>query len=593
VRNNHEAIAFAWVGLAVVLLGAAKNAAAIELPDQYFRLMEAELPLIEKNLISGPTADPGALERQGRLLPGAVLAAAVLYASPHPANRSHGDHGMLERAWKLGDLLAVECEQARFRELLNSPWGTYLWMEAYRLLAHDLGADRRQRWRGDLVQEVQDVFEQMAPRIDFPRYQSPYIRTSTNHYSLWASTVYLAGREFGNEAWTRAGAAVMHRLASAEQTADGYWGELTDSGPATAYNALTLSAVGLYWEHSRDPAALEAIRRATVFHMAFTWPDGTPVETINGRNRHSSVSPWAHFAFSHSAAGRAYARFLTGFFAEAKLGGRDGGVAQTLGRIAQNALYYHAGPAAVIPQQEDSYVRVMSVPAGIRKTGRWVVCLSGLIYPPVSNQFMLDRQGHVSIFHEKLGLIITGANSKHQPELATFVERTTGQKRNIPLSSRLRQSDERDRLGLAYETCFAELEIPAPRAAALPFRVTVIETSPNRLEELTLTLQLCLKAGEDLETARSRTRLSAARLELGPAEIGGRIRHHGWTVRLDPGARLTWPVYPFNPYTNAPETDLRYAVGALSLPVKVETPPPGQGFAWRRQVVAFELEANP
>ena len=114
----------------------------------------------------------------------------------------------------------------------------------------------------------------------------------------------------------------------------------------------------------------------------------------------------------------------------------------------------------------------MKVPAGIRKTGPWTVCLSGLIDAPIDSQFTLDRQGHLSIYHEKLGLIITGANSKHQPELATFLEKTKDSVTTIPLSSRLRMSDERDRLGLGYSTFFAEAEVPPPdrRAAAVPLR---------------------------------------------------------------------------------------------------------------------------
>jgi hypothetical protein len=579
-----------WAGLSTVVLGLAMSPArAVELPDQYFRLMEAELPLIEQRLVTDPAADPRILQDQGRLLPGAVLAAAVLYARPHPANRSHGDRRRLDLARKLGDLLAVESEQGRFTRLLNSPWGTYLWLEAYRLLEPDLGAERRDRWGRSLKKEVQDVFDQMAPRADFPRYQSPYIRTSTNHYSLWASTVYLAGRVFQNREWEDLGARIMHRLAAEEQTPDGYWGELTDHGPATGYNALTTSGVALYWEHSGDPAAREAIRRATEFHLAFTWPDGTPVETINGRNRHWNVSPWAHFAFSHSPEGRGLAQFLTGFFREGKLAGSEGGVAQTLGRIAQNALYYHEGPRAPIPQVQSRYVRQMTVPAGIRKTGPWVVCVSGLIDPPVANQFMLDRQGHLSLFHEKLGLIVTGAGSRHQPELATFLEKTGGQTHHIPLSSRLRMSDERDRLGLAYETFFAELEVPTPGERAVPFRFTVIETNPNRALDVTLTLQLGLAAGEVLETARSRTVLGPTPIALGPETLGGTIRHRGWTMTVDPAARLTWPVYPFNPYSNGPETDLRYAVGALSVPVKLQQPAEG-AFAWRRQEIAFAIE---
>jgi hypothetical protein len=111
------------------------------------------------------------------------------------------------------------------------------------------------------------------------------------------------------------------------------------------------------------------------------------------------------------------------------------------------------------------------------------------------------------------------------------------------------------------------------------------------MEDVTLTLQLCLKAGEVLETGRSRTVLGATRIELGPDAIGGTIRHHGWTLKVDPTARLIWPVSPFNPYSNGPETDLRYAVGALSVPVHVKRPAEGT-LPWRRQEIRFEVEVE-
>jgi len=588
--HRNKALPYALVSAALISV-VARPAPAAELPEKYFRLMEAELSLIEKQLVRDSAADPKVLEAQGRILPGALMAAAVLYAKPHPANRAHGDRPMLDLAIALGDLFATESEQGRYQKILNDDWGTYMWLEAYRLLMPKLGTERQDRWRRALRHDVQQVFDEMLPRVDFPRYQSPYIRTSTNHFSLWASTVYLAGRVFQQEEWKRVGGRVLHRLASEEQTPDGYWGELTDNGPATGYNALTTSGVALYWEHSGDTAALEAVRRATSFQIDFTWPDGTLVETINGRNRHGTVSPWAHFAFSNFADGRGYARFLTGFFKEGALQERSRGVAQNLGRIAQNALYYHEGPCDAIPQERPAYVHQMTVAAGIRKTGPWTACLSGLIDPPVANQFVLDRQGHLSIFHERCGLIITGANSKHQAELATLLEKTAAGTRCVPLSSRLFLSAEQDRLALAYDTVFCELDLRAPSATKMPFRFTIIEANPKRLEELTLTLQLCLKPGKLLETARSRRIVGPTRIELGPEEIGGVIRHGGWTLKVDPSARLVWPVYPFNPYSNGPETELRYAVGALSIPIELKRPADG-ALPWRRQEVAFELAVN-
>jgi hypothetical protein len=75
-------------------------------------------------------------------------------------------------------------------------------------------------------------------------------------------------------------------------------------------------------------------------------------------------------------------------------------------------------------------------------------------------------------------------------------------------------------------------------------------------------------AGEALATVKKKILLDEKRVELGPDEIGGRPRHRDWAMQVDPAARLVWPVLPFNPYCNAPETDLRYAVGMLPAPVQ-------------------------
>jgi hypothetical protein len=89
-----------------------------------------------------------------------------------------------------------------------------------------------------------------------------------------------------------------------------------------------------------------------------------------------------------------------------------------------------------------------------------------------------------------------------------------------------------------------------------------------------LTLQLCLKAGEVLETGTGkRLTLGPDRIELDAADLGGLIRHHGWTLKTDSAARLVWPVYPFNPYANGPETSLHNAVATLSVPVVLKLSP--------------------
>ena len=46
--------------------------------------------------------------------------------------------------------------------------------------------------------------------------------------------------------------------------------------------------------------------------------------------------------------------------------------------------------------------------------------------------------------------------------------------------------------------------------------------------------------------------------------------HHGWAIDLPDGATLTWPLYPHNPYADAPETNIGYAVGRLTVPLALK-----------------------
>lgn len=545
------------------------------LPAAYYRLMETELARAESLRAARPDADLKTLETAplGRHFPSAILVAALLHEMPNP---SRGNPARLEFALRLGDLLASEHEAGTYTQRLDHHRDDYMWLEAYRLLEHRLGEARRARWKKQLEKSMTSLAADIELRRNAARYQSPFIGTSTNHYSLWASTLYLAGRVFGNREWEETGAQVMRRLVR-EQTPDGYWGEHSDAGPTTGYDYLTVTGVAVYAAHSRDPEAVEALRRNTRFHLNFTWPDGIPVEVINDRNRHWPVSAWGHFAFSGSPEGRRYAAFLTSFLLPGKLS------LESAGRIAQNALYFQDGPVAPIPQDLDRVSYRMNVPAGMRKSGPWAVCLSGLISTSATaNQFYLDRQGHLSVWHEKVGLVISGANSKRQPELATFRETSQGQVYFMPESSALQMAESGDRLSLAYRSFNAELELDPPQAHTLGLRVRIQDR--NRRDDGFLTLQLCLKAGETLETGTKKIVLGAEEISLGPEEISGVLRHRGWELRVDPSARLVWPVHPFNPYSNGPGSDLSQAVGAVTVPLKTR-----QEGRYRRQEIRFQL----
>ena len=563
------------------------NATAAELPGRYFPLLEAGAAKVAERLAAEPASDLTALEaRPGwRHFPYAILAPAVLYARKDPGNNRYHDPRMLELAIKIGDLLADESEKGRYEPRLDSDWDTYMWLEAYRILERELGEERRARWKQEIEKNVELLVGDTRERLDFPWYESPFIGTSPNHYAQWASILHFAGKVFANREWEQLGTRVLRRFATTEQTPDGYWGEHSRSGPTTGYNHLTLTGLALYYEYSGDPAVLPALRRATDFHKYFTYPDGTPVEVINDRNRYWGVSAWGQFAFTHFADGRRYAEFLAGFFRADSL------TIDALGRLAQDALYCHPGSMQPIPQDMPAYRHRMTIPAGIRKTGPWVVCLSGIISTQaVNSQFYLDRQGNLSVFHKELGLIITGANSKRQPELATFSERLLGQVFHMPVSSRLQMGDAADRLSLAYNSFFCDLFVPVPSETEQEFRFAITDKG-DPPEDARLTLQLCLKPGEVLQTSTGRNiSLGSDRIELTPDEVGSWISHHGWMLKTSSPARLTWPVYPFNPYADGPETSLDHAVGALSVLLQLK---PGRYIRPGEQEIRFALSAPP
>ncbi len=552
------------------------------LPGEYYRVLNQALERQKDSIPGKSVREPPPPDIWTRY-PGFLLAAAVLYSQDRPENPYHGEPRLLHASEILGDILVVVSEEDKYLTPLNSRWLVYDWLDSYRLLEDKLKPERRARWKDGLIRIVTLMAQDVERLQDYPRYQAPFITTSTNHFALWSSTVHLAGIVFDRPDWESLGVKVMHRLATSDQAPDGFWGEHSDAGPTVGYDYLTLSAVALYAEHSDDPDAKEALRRSTTFHLSTTYPNGKPVDVINGRNRDSTASFWGHFGFSHFPEGRRYAEFLLGYFPEASLG------KTSLGRMAQNALYYHDGPAAPMPLDLPDFEYRMKVPAGTRKTGPWYVCLSGLIEAQAPrNTFFLDRQSHLSVFHEKTGLIITGAGSKHQPELATFTESFDGTLYHIPISSDLLMSKKDDRLALAYSTFFSELHVAPPKEKELRFRFDIVRTQ-GRSKDTRLTLQLALRPGEILKTAGGECiELGSENIDLSPTQIGGAIRHGSWELSTNSKAHLLWPVYPHDPYTNSPETELGKAVGALVMPFDLDE----FTIPYEKKAIEFQLKVN-
>lgn len=540
------------------------------LPGEYFRRLARWCTVVRDTLQNDPKAALQEIEaRPGwNHFPYTILAAAVLYAKKHPANRWYKDAAMLELALEIGDLLVKEDARGTFAPRLDSYRDTYMWVEAYALLKTELGTARTRAWKAAIERNIGLLESDIEAWKDCPAYTENFLGTSPNHYAWWSATLLVGGKHLDHKNWVAMGSAVLRRFAATEQNPDGYWGEHNPDGPTIGYNYLTTLGVGVYWEHSHDPRALRALRRATDFHAHFTYPNGNACELMNDRNRYWEVSPWGQFAFSNFTDGRGYATLLVRNTPDDVID------LDTLGLLAQNALYYHEGPVEKCAPELPQYSHRLQGPAGIRKKGAWTTAFCGIIDTPLPlSQWFLDRQANISLFHERTGLIVAGANSKGQPELATLYEKRNGEAYTKPLGSRLTMKDSGDCLAVAHHTFTCEILAPPAQQEEqqIHFQITGRGPAPD---EATLALQLCLKAGTILETgAGHRVTLTNERIELTPALLGGAIHHGDWTLTIDADATLSWPVFPYNPYRNGPETKLEYAVGLLRVPLQLHNNP--------------------
>jgi hypothetical protein len=444
-----------------------------------------------------------------------------------PGNPFHGDAKILDVACRAGDAIRdfqYPDGQVEFLKADGSKWGptympwtNYAWLEAYALLRDELGDERRRRWEEGLTLAHDGQAREIA---------SGHV----HNIPAWKGmSCHRAGQIFGREDWQRAGIEMI-RLVTAAQDEAGYWPE--HGGPSTLYNLVYVHALGLYYHHSGDESVLPALQAATDFHETFSYPDGRVVETIDGRVKyHDRIAQFAWASFALFPRGRSLLRHLIRNFDPQ----RDGKGVQG-GTLA--SAFQHCGEGEEEPCLLDqaSFSRRYRDWALVGRQGPWFACLSAFVCPPVNSRWGQDRQSFFSLWHQDLGLVIGGGNSKIQPEWSTFAAGG----RYLPDSGRL--TDEGDGVVLQYGdvSCGLALELTETEA-----RLTARAQDGMAVNNLVLPL----KRGERVRTeAGVDVELGEHALALEPAQIGAWVQLGSLRLTVPWGTRLHWPSYPFNPY---------------------------------------------
>lgn len=493
---------------------------------------------------------------------------AVAYATAGPGNKYYEDPKLLAVIAKAGDALIDDMDahgQWVFRKKDGSTWGmtrmcwTYSrWIRTFALVGGDFPPAARERWTKALTLGYSEIAKHDVNHLhNIPTHQ--------------AMGLYVAGKALGRPEWCRQAAEFMPRIVAA-QAEGGYWAE--GQGPVVLYNFVYLEALAIYRAASGDRRVLDALERGTRFHARFTYPSGQCVETIDQRNPYHDRPEAGNVAFTFTPEGRAY-------------------LAQQwkrLGRLLDadsNAALIQYGEEGPMPEpsaggDETFVLREGGVDrAATLRRGPWFVCLSAYTAPLSTSRWHQDRQNVVSIWHERTGLIVGGGNTKLQPAWSsitvgdesllrhrpgdtqpTFLP--SGKLFHVPSAATLSMEPRPGlQLKVGPEQCAIRVEVQDPRRL-------VYEVERQGQSDLPATAHLTLlpRLGKPLVTGTGRSlKLDAQPVHLGPAELGGVVRHAGFAIRLPAAASVCWPALPHNPYRADGHAELSEGRISIGLPL--------------------------
>ncbi|WP_135553537.1 hypothetical protein [Paenibacillus cymbidii] len=506
-----------------------------------------------------------------------MLSMALLYLTPHPANRYSGDAAFLEQIGRVGDAYRAfqyEDGKVEFVKIDGSrwgpiymPWSMYHWLETYIRLEPHLGRERADYWREGLLLGFEGMYLEQRELLEQLR-RDPAAASghAIHNIPTWnAMALHRAAGVFGKPEW-KADADAMMRAVALHQHQDGYWPE--HGGPTPLYNLIYVHAIGLYRLHGGEVEMLPALRKAFAFNRLFVYPDSTLVETIDGRCKYD------------------HAPFLVGLPGMLQADGGRGWIAELVKRAdPETAMWFrpHVAellrywPEAVGSLEEDAREdgakaadalaqRTTLANAWVVRECGWYVCLSGFAREAVESRWGMDRQSFIGIWHERTGLIVGGGNSKSQPEWSTFdVAGSDGFRQYVPDAGEALAGAPAVRL--RYGSRQVTIALAEATASRLVLEVVAeLEAGDSGV----LRLPLKRRAHEPLAASF----VSAAAEGDGGGELHGeagdglhRVAGAGWTAEAEGPLRLDWPSFPFNPYAMDGKSDLDHAIVVLAIPL--------------------------
>ena len=440
------------------------------------------------------------------------------------------------------------------------PWVYSRWMRAYGIVRDVMDDITRARWDKALQQGYAGISDTAMK----------HVHNIPAHHAMG---LYCAGGVFKRDDWKQQAGSFLRQVAG-EQSPYGWWPE--HKGPVVAYNFVYVEALGVYYAMSGDAEVLSSLRLAAQYHAGCTYPDGSAVETVDGRNPYHEGVHLGNVGFSHTAEGRGFLAQQHGLFlAKGKLFDAD--------YAGQMLLYGAEGEIVETAAAQDRHTYRMDDKALMRRHKPWFVALSAFTVEIPQNRWGQDRQNFVSVFHDDVGLIVGGGNTKLQPLWSTFtagdvslLKHTAGDENpdfsprngllHVPDDARVEGDETTPKMTLRYgaETGGVTVRPKGDRELELVFETTSQSGLPV---EAHVTLMAHL--GQPVKSNAGEVKA------LGDEAIdwtnAGWVAHAGWRITVPTGGRVVWPVLPHNPYRKDGAATIQEARLVIVMPFDAQT----------------------
>ncbi len=491
---------------------------------------------------------------------------AYLYKTPLPGNGHRGSAEVLETIVQTGDFLCACLKPKRGQSFAASAhslgatldWAVLFWLDAYGLIAGDLGDARRRRWKAVLSAEVDGYAGRHRSFMDQGRFNSYSFGTSPNHVISYAADLAVAGVVLKNRAWLKLAEDFTDRFVES-QTAAGYWAE--GHGPVGGYQSVSLAGVARVAAIRPKALYREALAKALDYHETILYPDYSFVGVIDKR-QHYSASPSVRglSGFSFLPRGRSLAAAMT----RASLASGPPASGSQWARLLEN--YVLSKPGAAPRHRPWRGQRWLEDHTCLVREGRWQYNFSAnpvVVHP--GSPFRLDCEALYSVWHESVGLIVSGSQDKNRPQHATFY--CLGGQRGLLHGGRIGDLCEPKYVeGLYSSNLRGRVEMSLARADTLALAASL--PGGRKPGQFFFNMPLRVGAGETVTVDGKPHVLTRRKLAVavrGGAEValfGGKVRIHSAA-----GGRLHFPCMPFNSYSTSHRSKLDQAFARLAVPV--------------------------